>query len=500
MVMYGPMSQSPQPVADSQGSRRVVPLLLAGEERVTADALETLDPSTGRPLTSFAIAGTAEIDEAVDAARSAFTGAWGATTPLERGRLLARAAAQLRDRRDEFARLDALDGGIPLTMARGDVDNAIRYFEFFAGAADKVYGDTIPLGPGVLDFTLREPHGVCGVITPFNVPVQMMARSVAPALATGNAVVVKPAEQAPLAALELGRLLVACGLPPGTLSVVPGLGAQAGAHLAGHPGLDHLTFTGSLATGRLVASAAVEQMTAVTIEAGGKSPQIVFDDAPVDATIAAITRSALLTAGQVCSAGTRILVQDGIYDEIGRRLAAFARGIGIGHAIDDPDMGPLVSRLQQQRVLEAVATAVQAGTNVLAGGGAPRGAGLEGGFFVEPTVLDDVDPDAPIARDEVFGPVVGLERFGTYADALAKANDTEFGLVAGIWSRDLGAALELARGVRAGQVFINNYGVGGGVELPFGGYKKSGIGREKGLAALLEYTQLKNVCIRTDVG
>ena len=482
------------------GSSRA-PLLIGGDEVGSAAGAEftSFDPSTGEPLVQVAAATPADVDAAVAAARAAFEGEWGATAPLERGRLLARVAAALVERREEFARLDAIDAGLPLWMARADVDNAVRYFEFFAGAADKVYGDTIPLGEGVFDFTLREPYGVCGVITPFNVPVQMVARSIAPALASGNAVVVKPAEQAPLPALALGRLLVDCGFPAGSVNMVPGIGAEAGARLSGHPELDRLTFTGSLATGRLVAAAAAAEMTAVTIEAGGKSPQVVFADAPLDAAVTAITGSALRTAGQVCSAGTRVLVEEAAYERVAARLAEVASGLRLGHAVADPEVGPLVSELQHRRVLQALDAASGAGVEVLAGGGAPSQEDLAGGYFVSPTVFGDVDREAAVVREEVFGPVLTLQRFGSREEALELANDSEFGLVAGVWSADVGAALEFARGVRAGQVFINNYGVGGGVELPFGGYKKSGIGREKGLAALTEYTQLKNVCVRTSV-
>ena len=474
------------------------PLLIGGDRVMGggSDSFPCVNPSTGECI-AHAVAGTsADIDEAIGAARDAF-GGWGTLAPVERGRMLWRIADAIRERRESLAYLDAVDAGLPLWMGRADVDNAARYFEFFAGAADKIYGDSIPLGPGSIDFTAREPYGACGVITPFNVPLQMVARSVAPALAAGNTVVAKPGEQSALPAIALGELMLECGLPAGVVNVISGVGPETGAALAAHPGQDHLTFTGSLAVGREVAAAAARQMTPMTIEAGGKSPQVVFADADVDVAITSIIGSAIRTAGQVCSAGTRVLIEDAAYDQVAGELVRRTEALETGRAVDEPDVGPLVSKAQQTRVLASIESAAAAGVEVLTGGGAPSSGPLAGGFFVEPTIFGEVDPDSDIVREEVFGPVLTLQRFGTVEDAGQMANDTEFGLVAGVWSRDVSTALELARTLQAGQVFINNYGVAGGVELPFGGYKKSGIGREKGLAALAEYTQLKNICIGT---
>jgi aldehyde dehydrogenase (NAD+) len=475
------------------------PGLVIGGETVPAisgECFETFDPSIGSVISEVPRGSGADIDLAVRDARAAFEKWRESATPGDRVRLLHAIAAQVRRHHVELEQLDALTAGLPTRMAVGDVETAARYFEYYAGIADKLHGESIPLGPDFIDYTEREPYGVCGAIPPFNVPLQLAARSVAPALATGNAVVVKPAEQAPLLALRLGQLILEAGAPAGLVNVVSGVGPLAGNALVTHAGVDHITFTGSVEVGTLVMRDAAALMTPVTLELGGKSPQIVFADADLDAAAAAICGSALYTAGQVCSAGTRVLVESSVHDGLAQRLTAIADAIRIGPAIEAPDMGPLISRIQRDRVVAAVDWALEQGAVRLTRRSVLDAEAEAGsGFFVPPIVFGAVDRQMDVARNEIFGPVLAMIRVEDEKDAIDVANDSEFGLVAGIWTRDLGRAHRVARRVRAGQIFINNYGVGGGIELPFGGYRRSGIGREKGLAALSEYTQTKNVCV-----
>ena len=373
------------------------------------------------------------------------------------------------------------------------METAARYFEYYAGLADKLHGETIPLGDGVLDYTLREPWGVCGIILPFNFPLQVTARDVAPALAVGNAVVLKPAEQAPLSVLALVERCWSAGLPAGVLDVVVGDG-MVGDALVRHPLVDHVTFTGSQMTGRRVMAACAETLKASTIELGGKSPHVLFEDGSIGGAVAAIVGTTFRTAGQACSAGTRLLVYRGIHDAALQAVVDAVGELRVGRAGDDPDVGPLASAKQRDAVFAGIAAGIDEGARTAVGGGAP--AGLDGGYFVEPTVLDGVASDATAAREEFFGPVLSVLTFDSDDEAIELANATEYGLVAGVWTRDVSRAHRVARALKAGQVFVNTYGVGGGVELPFGGYKRSGVGRVKGVAGALEYTQIKNVCVQ----
>ena len=474
-------------------------LIIDGQRVAAADGatFDVCDPSTGGPLATVAKAAKADVDRAVTAAQNALESkAWGGAPPAERGRVMHRIAQALRDRAEDLAALESRDNGKPLRQSRTDLQVAARYFEFFAGIADKIMGNTIPLGPGYLDYTVREPIGVSAQIIPWNYPIQIGARGVAPALAAGCTVVLKPAEDAPMTALKLGEIALECGLPPGVLNVVPGLGPEAGAALASHPGINQLTFTGSVEVGIAVARMAAGNVVPVVLELGGKSPNIVFADADMEATAQGVANAIFQNAGQTCSAGSRLLVERKAHDELVARLAERARSMRVGPGVSDPDMGPIISRKQLESIEGYVAIGTSEGAEIAAGGARPSDPALGGGFYFQPTVLDKVSPDMRVAQEEIFGPVLAVIAFEDVEEAIAIANRTQYGLVAGVWTRDINKAMAIASRVKAGQVYINTYGAGGGVELPFGGYKKSGYGREKGLDSLASYLQIKNVCVR----
>ena len=457
--------------------------------------LPMTDPSDGSEFASIARGGAADVDAAVQAARRARDGAWGKLSPAARGRCLAHLATAITDHADELALLEARDCGKPLTQARADVAACARYFEFYAGAPDKLHGTTIPYPDGYTVLTWREPHGVTGHVIPWNYPLQIFGRSVGGALAAGNACVVKPAEDACLSLLRVAELAAQTGLPEGALNLVTGLGAEAGAALVEHPGVQHVSFTGSPATGTAVAASASRRHCPVTLELGGKSPQIVFADADLDAALPALVNAIVQNAGQTCSAGSRLLVERPVYERLLERLGERFARLVTGPALADRDCGPLIRASQLARVHDFLERAEQDGIATVAAGSIASDAPA-GGYYVAPTLLRDVPIDAPIACDEVFGPVLAAMPFDDEADAIARANATDYGLVAGVWTRDGGRQLRMARAVQSGQVFINNYGAGGGVELPFGGVKHSGHGREKGFEALYGFTTLKTVVLR----
>jgi aldehyde dehydrogenase (NAD+)/betaine-aldehyde dehydrogenase len=457
------------------------------------DTFEDLDPATGALLAEVARCGPAEIDEAVASARRAFERDWSRRAPSERADILQRVAALIREHADELARLESLDTGKPIAQACADVDVSARYFDYYARVSEAVFGDTVPLGDRLLVYTLREPHGVTGHIVPWNYPIQMCGRTVAPALAAGNCCVLKPAEEAPLTSVRVAELALEAGLPPGALNVVPGLGEEAGAALAEHPGIDYLSFTGSNEVGRVVGRAAANTVVPVTVELGGKSPNIVFADADLERAVPRIVRSLVQNAGQTCSAGSRLLVEEAAYQRVRGAVARELGSLRLGRGLDDPDLGPLISARQRDRVVALVEEAATS-ARIVTGGRAAKPDGLAG-FFYEPTLLDDVAAGDTIAQEEVFGPVMAAFRFSDVDEAIALANGTRFGLVAGVWTRDVRRAHLLARELRAGQVFVNTYGAGGGVELAFGGTKQSGHGREKGFEGLLRLTRTKTVAI-----
>ena len=473
--------------------------LINGAWRPTADGrtLPLHNPSDGSLLCEIGRGTAADVHAAVMAGEAALAGDWGRLSAAERGRLLLKMSALTLARADELAHLEALDVGKPLKQGRADAVAMARYLEFYGGAADKVMGETIPFANGYTALTLREPHGVTGHIVPWNYPMQIIGRSVGAALAMGNACVLKPAEEACVTALAFGQIALDAGLPPGALGIVPGLGEEAGAALSAHPGIAHLSFTGSVVVGRLVQAAAALNTIPVTLELGGKSPQIVFADADLDAALPFLVNAGIQNAGQTCSAASRILVERPIFDEVRRRMAERYNALRVGPAVDDLDIGPLISKRQRDMVQGYLDLAASSGLTVAGQASLPSNLPA-GGCYVAPTLLSPVSAEHRLAQEEIFGPVQVMIPFDGEAEALRFANGTAFGLVAGVWTRDGGRALRMARQLRCGQVFINNYGAGGGIELPFGGVRHSGHGREKGFEALYGFSSLKTVAIKHD--
>ncbi len=461
------------------------------------DSIPVVDPSTGLIFDALARGNAADIDLAVGAARQAYDQVWSRTSAAERGRLLMRLSQKLQTHQEELAMLEARDCGKPFKQARADAAAIVRYFEFYAGAADKLHGETIPYQTGYTVLTLREPHGVTAHIVPWNYPMQIFGRCVGGALAAGNTCVVKPAEDACLSLLRVAELAAEAGLPDGVLNIVTGYGHEAGDCLVKHADVDHVSFTGSPHVGKLVVCAAAEHHTPVTLELGGKSPQVVFADADLDAMLPVVVNAIVQNAGQTCSAGSRLLIERGIYEAVLERLGQAFSQLRVGSASMDLDCGPLIRKSQQARVAGFLHEASVDGIAVVAQGKLDDGAPAAG-FYQVPTLLRDVPPRHRLAQEEVFGPILAAMPFDDEADAIALANGTDFGLVASVWTRDGGRQMRMARAIRSGQVFINNYGAGGGVELPFGGVKASGHGREKGFEALYGFTVLKTIAIKHD--
>lgn len=463
---------------------------------VSGKTIPMVDPSTGTIFAEIAASGREDIDLAVRAARHAFDeGAWGKLAAFERGRLLMKLAMAVLDHAEELAQLEARDCGKPLKQARADVTATARYFEFYGGAADKLHGETIPYLAGMTVIGLREPLGVTAHIIPWNYPMQIFGRSVGASLAAGNACVVKPAEDACLSLVRIAELALEVGFPPGALNLVTGTGEAAGAALTAHPAIDFISFTGSPEVGTMVQEAAAKNHVGVTLELGGKSPQIVFADADLDAVLPFAVNAIVQNAGQTCSACSRLLIERSIYDRFMDRLAGAFSALRVGAAEADLDCGPLISARQKNRVEAFLGEADAAKLPILARGTIVEGS-ADTGFFVAPTLIGNVPPEMRLAREEIFGPVLSAIPFADEADALKLANGTDFGLVAALWTRDGARQMRLARALRCGQVFVNGFGAGGGIELPFGGVKKSGHGREKGFEALYEFTAMKTIVLK----
>ncbi len=457
----------------------------------TERVLLAVDPATEEAFATLPLSSEADVAAALATAERALDETTEWQQPVRRAAALSELARQVEADAEELAKLECKDTGKPLSEARADVSATARYFSYYAGWADKLYGRSIPLGPDFVDYTLREPHGVCAQIIPWNYPLQVAARCVGPALACGNAVVLKPSELASVTPVRLAEMAASAGVPEGFFRVVVGAG-DVGAALVGDPRVDHVTFVGSAKVGQLIAETCAKRFVPVELEMGGKSPNVVFADADLDRAVPVIVRSVTQNAGQSCSAGSRLLVDSSRYDEVVERVAKAFHALTIGPGESDPDLGPVVSEGQLTRAVGMIERAQREGARLVTGG---TRADIHPGWYLEPTILDQASPDSEIFQEEVFGPVLVVAAFGDEEEAVRLANHSQYGLVAGVWTNDLGRAHRVARSIRAGQVYVNSYGVGGGESLPFGGYKRSGFARGKGEAAMLAYSQTKNVCV-----
>ncbi len=450
--------------------------------------LDVTNPATGQVIRHLAEGGAADLDDAVSAATAAVA-AWRAVPALERGRLFRALAEAIRADRDHLADLEVSETGKPVPLALTEIENSATYFDFYGGLTGMPVGDTLDVAPDQHVYTRREPFGVIGVITPWNVPINQAARACAPAMAAGNAVVVKPSEATSATTVRLAQLATEVGFPNGLLNVVLGTGGVVGAALVNHPGIAKLAFTGSVATGKLIGKIAADRILPLTLELGGKSANIIFADADLDAAVEGAALAFTNNAGQVCSAGTRLLVHRSIHDDVVDRLSRRVQQIDVG-----AQMGPLITRDQFDRVQHYFDVANDEGAQAVTGGQVDEQA-AGGGFYVEPTVYTGVSNDMRIAQEEIFGPVVVVIPFDTDDDAIIIANDTDYGLVAGLWTSNVSRAISVADRVRAGQVFVNTWSTGS-VQTPFGGWKNSGYGREKGIEALHHYSEVKCVTIK----
>ncbi len=476
-----------------------IKMLIGGQwvESASGKTFETINPSTGEVLAKVVEGDSEDINRAVIAARKAFeSGSWPKLTPSQRGRLLLKLADLIEQNAEELAQLETLDNGKPIRYSRaGDVPLTADHFRYFAGWATKLEGETIPVSiPNMFTYTLREPVGVVGQIIPWNFPLQMAAWKLAPALACGNTVILKPAEQTPLTALRLGELICEAGFPEGVVNIVPGFGETAGAALAAHPNVDKIAFTGSTEVGKKILQASIGNLKKVTLELGGKSPNIIFPDADLKFAVRGALNAIFFNQGQVCTVGSRLFVQKSVYDQVVGGLTDAARKMKLGQGIDPgTELGPVVSQEQLDRVTGYIEIGKREGATPRTGGERPGG-NLAQGYFVQPTVFDGVNDDMTIAREEIFGPVVVALPFEDVEEVAARANSSIYGLAAGVWTSDVKKAHKMAAALKAGVIWVNTYNQFDAA-APFGGYKQSGYGREMGHAVLDAYTQTKTVWV-----